>query len=79
MFSALDAGATSVEGSICGIGGGIAMPHGTGDYGNLPTEDIVTMLNRSNIETLLDTKIVHETAQKIASLLKINSNTRTNI
>ena len=79
MFSALDAGATSVEGSICGIGGGIAMPHGTGDYGNLPTEDIVTMLNRSNIETLLDTKIVHETAQKIASLLKINSNSRTNI
>ena len=79
MFSALDAGATSVEGSICGIGGGIAMPHGTGDYGNLPTEDIVTMLNRSNIETLLDTKLVHETAQKIASLLKINSNSRTNI
>ena len=79
MFSALDAGASSIEGSICGIGGGIAMPHGTGDYGNLPTEDIVTMLNRSNIETLLDTKIVHEIAQKIASLLKINSNSRTNI
>ena len=79
MFSALDAGATSVEGSICGIGGGIAMPHGTGDYGNLPTEDIVTMLNRSNIETQLDTKLVHETAQKIASLLKINCNSRTNI
>ena len=79
MFSALDAGATSVEGSICGIGGGIAMPHGTGDYGNLPTEDIVTMLNRSNIETQLDTKLVHETAEKISSLLKINSNSRTNI
>ena len=57
MFSALDAGATSVEGSICGSGGGIAMPHGTGDYGNLPTEDIVTMLNRSNIETQLNTKL----------------------
>ena len=79
MFSALDAGATSVEGSICGIGGGIAMPHGTGDYGNLPTEDIVSMLNRSNVETQLNTKIVHETAVKIASLLKIKSNSRTNI
>ena len=74
MFSALDAGATSVEGSICGIGGGIAMPHGTGDYGNLPTEDIVSMLNRSNVETQLNTKTVHETAEKIASLLKIKSN-----
>ena len=79
MFSALDAGATSVEGAICGIGGGIAMPHGTGDYGNLPTEDIVTMLNRSNIETQLDPIIVHETATKIASLLKIKSNSRSNI
>ena len=79
MFSALDAGATSVEGSICGIGGGIAMPHGTGDYGNLPTEDIVSMLNRSNVETQLNTKTVHETAVKIASLLKIKSNSRTNI
>ena len=79
MFSALDAGATSVEGSICGIGGGIAMPHGTGDYGNLPTEDIVSMLNRSNVETKLNTKTVHETAEKIASLLKIKSNSRTNI
>ena len=79
MFSALDAGATFVEGSICGIGGGIAMPHGTGDYGNLPTEDIVTILNRSNIETQLDPKIVHETTTKIASLLEINSNSRTNI
>ena len=77
MFSALDAGATSVEGSICGIGGGIAMPHGTGDYGNLPTEDIVSMLNRSNVETQLNTKTVHETALKIASLLKIKSNSRT--
>ena len=79
MFSALDAGATSVEGSICGIGGGIAMPHGTGDYGNLPTEDIVSILNRSNVETQLNTKTVHETAEKIASLLKIKSNSRTNI
>lgn len=79
MFSALDAGATSVEGSICGIGGGIAMPHGTGDYGNLPTEDIVSILNRSNVETQLNTKIVHETAEKIASLLKIKSNSKTNI
>ena len=79
MFSALDAGATSVEGSICGIGGGIAMPHGTGDYGNLPTEDIVTMLNRSNIETQLNEKVVHETAKKIAHLLKISSNSKTNI
>jgi|TARA_B110000971_G_scaffold220449_1_gene264068 hydroxymethylglutaryl-CoA lyase len=73
MFSALDAGAISIEGSICGIGGGIAMPQETGDIGNLPTEDIVNMLNRSNVDTQLNTNLVSTTADKIASLLNITS------
>ena len=73
MFSALDAGAVSIEGSICGIGGGIAMPQETGDIGNLPTEDIVNMLNRSDIDTQLNTDLIIETADKIASLLNITS------
>ena len=76
MFSAIDAGAVSIEGSICGIGGGIAMPNGTGDIGNLPTEDIVNMLNRSSIDTQLNTTQVYETANKISSLLKIKSRSR---
>ena len=77
MFSAIDAGAVFIEGSICGIGGGIAMPNGTGDIGNLPTEDIVSMLNRSNIDTQLSTQEVHNTANKVASLLKIKGKSRT--
>ena len=76
MFSALDAGANSIEGSICGIGGGISMPSGTGDIGNIPTEDIVSMLNRSNIDTQLSAKKVYETANKIETLLKIKSRSR---
>ena len=40
----MDAGVTMVEGSICGIGGGIAFPDGYGAVGNLPTEDIVSFL-----------------------------------
>ncbi len=77
MFSALDAGAVSIEGSICGIGGGIAMPNGTGNIGNLPTEDIVSMLNRSNINTQINTQKVFEIADKISSLLKIKSTSKT--
>ena len=71
MFAAIFADATSVEGSICGIGGGIAMPDGTGDIGNLRTEDIVNMLNRSEIETGLDTQLVLETAKEIQGILDI--------
>lgn len=71
MFAALDAGVTSVEGSICGIGGGIVMPKGISDLGNLPTEDIVNILNRAHIETNLNTELVLQTAIKIASILNI--------
>ena len=73
MFAALNAGATSVEGSICGIGGGIVMPGGMGDIGNIPTEDIVNMLNRSGLDTGLDTKLMALTAKKIEEILGIPS------
>jgi len=39
----------------------------------LPTEDIVNMLNKSNIDTQLNTNLVSTTADKIASLLNITS------
>lgn len=51
LTAALDAGVTMVEGSICGIGGGIAFPGGSGSTGNLSTEDIVHFLNVMGIET----------------------------
>ena len=73
MFAAINAGAKSVEGSICGIGGGIAMPGGMGDIGNLPTEDIVNMLNRSELDTGLDTDLILTTAKKIETILDIPS------
>ena len=71
MFAALDAGATSVEGSICGIGGGIVMPGGMGDIGNLPTEDIVNMLNRSGVNTGVETELVLAAAREIQGILDI--------
>lgn len=71
MFAALNSGATCVEGSICGIGGGIAMPNGMGDIGNLPTEDIVNMLETSRIETGIEINSIVQAAKKIEQILDL--------
>lgn len=71
LLAALDAGVTTVEGSICGIGGGIVFPGGVGDVGNLPTEDIVNFLNEMNIETGLETEAVLAAARDIARIADI--------
>ena len=71
VLAALDAGASVVEGSICGVGGGIAMPTNLGSVGNLPTEDIVQFLNTSGVDTGLDTAGVLACAREVAALLDI--------
>lgn len=71
LLAALDAGVTTVEGSICGIGGGIAFPGDMGTVGNLPTEDIVNFLNTMGIETGLETDAVLAAARDVAALADI--------
>lgn len=53
-LAAMDAGATVFEGSICGIGGGIRMPHGMAHYGNVATDDLVHMFLEMGVETGVD-------------------------
>jgi hydroxymethylglutaryl-CoA lyase len=51
-LAALEGGALWVEGSIGGIGrGGMAMPKELGAIGNMPSEDIVHMLEEMGVET----------------------------
>lgn len=69
VLAALDAGATFLEGSICGVGGGIAMPANMGAVGNLPTEDIVHLLNACGISTGIDTAQVLACAREIGQML----------
>lgn len=71
LTAALDAGATMVEGSICGIGGGIAFPGGSGSTGNLPTEDIVHFLNVMGIETGIETGDALAAARDVAAIAGI--------
>jgi hydroxymethylglutaryl-CoA lyase len=71
VLAAIDAGACWIEGSVCGIGGGIVMPDTVASVGNLPTEDIVTMLHEMGIETGLEPTAVLAAAKDIAALLDI--------
>ncbi|MGE0749795.1 MAG: hydroxymethylglutaryl-CoA lyase [Variibacter sp.] len=71
IVAALDAGATFVEGAICGIGGGIMTPTTMGAVGNLATEDIVHLLNEMGIETGVSTEAAVAAARDVAKLLDI--------
>lgn len=77
VLAALDAGATFIEGAICGIGGGIAMPHAIASVGNLATEDIVHMLNEMGIATGVETSEIVAAARDIAKLLDISAGSHT--
>lgn len=76
LLAALDAGVAMVEGSICGIGGGIAFPGGTGTVGNLPSEDIVHFLNVMGVETGIDTAVALAAARDVADIAGIPAASR---
>ena len=64
-FAAWEAGVTVFEGSVGGIGGGIAMPVHTTTMGNVATEDLVYLFESCGARTGIDqaalTKIGRET------------------
>jgi hydroxymethylglutaryl-CoA lyase len=76
LVAALDAGVTMVEGSICGIGGGIAFPGGSGSVGNLPSEDIVHFLNEMGIATGIATRDAMAAARDVAAIAGIPAASR---
>jgi hydroxymethylglutaryl-CoA lyase len=77
VLAALDAGATFIEGAICGIGGGIAMPKTIASVGNLATEDIVHMLNEMGVRTGVETATIAAAARDAAKLLGIEAASHT--
>lgn len=68
--AAMDAGVTTFEGSICGIGGGIVMPHGMA-VGNVATEDLAHMFGEMGVRTDIDVERISAAALEVASLLGI--------
>lgn len=71
IVAAMDAGVHWLEGAICGIGGGMAIPTSVGKVGNFPLEDLVTMLEEMGVETGLAAGEVIRAAQEIGSRLGI--------
>ena len=67
--AALVGGASWLEGSICGIGGGIAMPTTVSGVGNLATEDLVHVLNEMGVRTGIDTEAALSASRDIAGIL----------
>ena len=71
VLAAIDGGAAFIEGSICGIGGGIAMPTSVASVGNLPTEDLVVLLETMGIRTGIDPQEAVAASRDIAAMLGI--------
>ncbi|ODT26368.1 MAG: hypothetical protein ABS54_07350 [Hyphomicrobium sp. SCN 65-11] len=71
IIAALDAGASFIEGAICGIGGGIMTPTTMGAVGNLASEDVVHLLNETGVETGIKTEDVVAAARDVAAMLDI--------
>jgi hydroxymethylglutaryl-CoA lyase len=70
-LAAMDAGVTTFEGSICGIGGGIRMPYGMAHYGNVATEDLAHLFAEMNVETGIDLRRLIDTAREVRELLDL--------
>lgn len=71
VLAAVDAGATFIEGSICGIGGGIAMPTSVASVGNLPTEDLVCLFESMGVRTGVSPEEAVAASREIAQMLGI--------
>ncbi len=71
IVAAMDAGVHWLEGAICGIGGGMAIPTSVGKVGNYPLEDLVTMLEEMGVDTGLRSAEVIAAAKEIGTRLGI--------
>jgi hydroxymethylglutaryl-CoA lyase len=71
ILSAMDAGCHWLEGAICGIGGGMAIPSSVGSCGNFPMEDLVTMLAECGVATGIDPIACQEAAREIGARLGV--------
>ncbi len=63
IFAAWEAGVRKFDTSVCGLGGGIAMPIPVVEMGNVSTEDVTYMFNSMGIETGIDMNRLLEAAK----------------
>ncbi len=67
--AAIESGVTRIDSSIGGVGGCPFAPAATG---NIPTEDLVYMLDRMGVETGVDAEALIDTAHWLGTMLGVN-------
>ncbi|MBW8635912.1 hydroxymethylglutaryl-CoA lyase [Hoeflea sp. WL0058] len=67
--AAIESGVTRIDSSIGGVGGCPFAPAATG---NIPTEDLVYMLDRMGVETGVDAQALIDTAQWLGAMLGVS-------
>ena len=70
-MAAMQAGATALESSIGGIGGGIRLPGGEQDHGNVATEDLAHLCFELGVETGVSLPSLIEASKDIEVMLGI--------
>ena len=73
VLAGLQAGVTRFESAICGIGGGIRMPEGMSQFGNLATEDLVHLLVEMGVDCGLELERVLAASARVSALLEAPS------
>jgi len=68
-FVAYECGVRRFDGSVGGIGGGIAMPVHTTQMANVATEDLVYMFESSGINTGIDLGSIVELGRKVTAIV----------
>jgi hydroxymethylglutaryl-CoA lyase len=70
-LAALEAGVRTFEGALCGIGGGIRLPEGSGNHGNVALEDLVNMFEEMGVATGIDLDAAVRASKDVANLLGV--------
>lgn len=72
-LAGLQSGVSFLEGSICGIGGGIRMPYGMAHYGNIATEDLVHLCSELGVDCGLDLEAALGAAREVKEMLELET------
>lgn len=70
---AMQYGVDRFDTSVCGLGGGVVLPEGMVGVGNTPTEDLLHMLTRMDVDVAADFEDVAEAAEIVAEQLDLGA------
>lgn len=76
IYAALQAGVSTVDSSVAGLGG---CPYANGASGNVATEDVIYMLNGLGIETGVDLKALVSAGQYITNKINRTPGSKVNL